>query len=342
MWKEKIENQKRKLEIIDSIKPIFLYFLLSGVFPYKIEQCELKFSKLGMFLATLNLCIMLFGYYHLFIGDPFNEVISKIEQIQFATVSISLLILFICQFKVFKTHMDTAFTIGGQIIDTDKMKKKLKILVGCEIFISSFFITALHVGPVLMSAVNYTIVYDRLDNKLYIYFLFFTNNLFLLQCIAINFMFYLKECFYYTNHQIISMVNDMSLITNGKVAGVVNIFNGSVERNAIHKLKRLVKIRQKLFELTMNVNKMWYILLICCSWISLFEILFSAFYAIVFIFDENSFDDDQTNFHNYLVAWMLYHAFSFIFMCCACDQVTQEVRNIYYLNSRGLFEEFAT
>lgn len=145
MWKEKIENQKRRKEIIQILKPIFWYFLISGVFPYRIVDQELKFSKLGLFLMILNLSIMLFGYCHLFIGDPFNEVISKIEQTQFATMSIGLLILFVCQYKVFRNHLYTALRIGEEIIDPVKMKKKLKVLAGMVgVFVSDPIIKYLY------------------------------------------------------------------------------------------------------------------------------------------------------------------------------------------------------
>lgn len=327
MWKEKIENQKRKMEIIKTMKPMFLYFLLSGVFPYKMVGQDLKFSKLGIFQVILNLSIMIFGYLHLFIGDPFNEVISKIEQTQFATVSIALLILFIFQFKIFKKHLKTALVIGAEIIDILKMKQKLRVLFIFEIVISSFLITSLHVSPVLMSAANTPLFYTRLDNKLYIFFLFFTNNFFLLECISINFMFYLKECFLCTNLQIVSMIHEMDTISNDRMVVISRILNGDAERDTMKKLKRLVKIRQKLLELTIDVNGMWFILLLSSSWISLFEIMFSAYYAVVFVFDGKSYDYEQNIFHNYLVAWMLYHALRFIFICFACEQLTKEVRD---------------
>lgn len=105
----------------------------------------------------------------------------------------------------------------------------------------------------------------------------------------------------------------------------LGLFLGDLEKQIMTKLKKLVKTRQKLLELTLDVNAMWYILLICSSWISLFEIMFSAYYAVVFIFDGVIYDYEQDIFHNYLIAWMLYHALRFIFMCFACDQLNQEV-----------------
>lgn len=318
MWKGKVENLKRKKEIIAIIKPMFLYLLLSGVFPYRMDHQELQFSKLGLFFTSVNLSIMLFGYSHLFIGDPFHEIISMIEQTQFATVSITLLLLSVCQFKTFKKHLNTALKIGGEIIDIAEMKKKFKRLVGFEIIISSFLITSLHVSPVLMSAANTPFFYDRLDNKLYIFFLFFTNNFFLLECITINFLFYLKECFHYTNQQMVLMIQDMD-------DDQIMFMSPKLKGDFVEKLKRLVNIRDELLELTLNVNVMWYILLLSSSWVSLFEIMFSAYYAVVFIIAGLDYDYEQNVFHNYLVAWMLYHSLRFIFVCFACDQLTEEV-----------------
>lgn len=315
MWKERCSNVKRRRQIIDLIKPAFNYFLFSGVFPFRMNGAELEFARIGLLPLLVNLSVMLVGYSHLFIGDPFNEVISKIEQTQFATISILLLFVFLFQFRKFRGHFYEALDVGSQVLDVESMRKNFRTVIGFEIVISSFLITSLHVSPILLSATYNSEFYARLDNKLYVFFLYFTNNFFLLECIACNFFFYLQQCFSSIN-------NSMSAISSPSIS----ILQPSSQQSIINKLKRLIRIRQQLLELTIKVNETSHVLLLSSSWISLFEIMFSAYYAVVFVFDRKSYDYEQTIFHNYLIAWMLYHSLRFTFVCFACEQLTQEAQ----------------
>lgn len=339
MWQNVYYKSKKRTllskreEVVTIIKPFFIFLLIFGVYPYNIETKGLKLSKIGIFLHIINTILLFIGYTLLFLGDPFNEFISVYEQLQWSTSAIFAQYFLLINTKKIKRSIDTALTIGSEIIDTNELKKKFRILGVFEGVISLVYLSLWSVGPAMMSYTQDPYFYTDRVNQMYILFYFMVNMEFLVECFYINFFFYLKECFASTNNKILNMVNEIDSI---KKYGVINnvSLNLDQEKNIVFKLRKLIKIRQRLLELALRFNNDSSPLILVCSWISLFEIMFSAYYAVVFVFEEQHYDFDQDIFHNYLIGWMVYVAIKFIFMCYVCDLLTNEVIEIFLMRDR--------
>lgn len=323
--KRKIKQRKRT-EIISIINPFFKFMFVIGLFPYKLENDGLKISKKGVILTIIQLCLSALSMSIMFLNDYFGEFISKYEQIQWMIFAIFSQIFILSQTKNIKETVKEALELGSEVINTDELRKKFKLVVGIEAVYCLAFLSIWSFTFAFISGGQDTEFYADHADLLYMSNLYMIVNEVVAIGFYINFYFYLKECFYCTNNKILEMTNDMSMITNKRITSLSYILNNNREKGIINRLKRLIKTRQDLLELSLRVNENSSFLFLVTGWISLFEMLFSAYYAIVFMFDDGKYGFSQDLYHNYLIISMFDEAFKFIFICFSCDLLTNEVK----------------
>lgn len=310
-------------EIIKYMNPFIIYLRIFGVFPYKIEGYELKYSWWGV-IQTMNLFILvLWGFSFLFLGDPFNEVLSKFEQTQFVSCAMIGLTIFLLQYKRFKRYVEIILIIANEILIPKETIKRLLKLELTQVCFSAVFIAYFHFVPLTVGAIILENWMD-LTNILYVFFFFFTNTFYLVECIFVNFVLAIAECFRYINKEISSMEINIS----EKETNVKHLNNIVDTERLIAKLSRLFKLHSDLSDIVIDLNSMFSVQLLISTWISFFEILFSSYYGILFIVDRESYDPEETIFGMYLIVWGFFHVIRFQMLCSACDAVKKEV--FYY------------
>lgn len=318
-------------QILRHVRPFFTYLRIFGVFPYKLQTNGIKVSWWGA-IQTLNLITFIcWGFSHFFLGDPFNEGLSKFEQAQFVTCAVIGLLRFLCQYKKFKQYVSTALIIGNEILMPSEAISGVVKLHFCEFFVSAAFIAYLHFGPIALSIILLD-VWLNLTNKLYFFFFFFTNTMYLVECIFVNFLYFITVCFRCVNNEIAALAVHKSPVISDRKRS--NILTDNLEtvvslKHIISKLSRLFMIHADLCDLVADLNAMFSVQLIISTWISFFEILFSFYYGVVFLVDRHSYTREETIFAMYLILWGVFHCIRFQMFCAACDAVKKEVSHIY-------------
>ncbi|GLV42486.1 hypothetical protein CBL_03223 [Carabus blaptoides fortunei] len=293
--------------ILRHARPFCMYLRVFGVFPYKLQPNGIEVSCWGA-IQTVNLIIFTcWGISHFFQGDPFDEPLSKFEQAQFVTCALIGLLRFLSQYKKFKKCMSTALIIGNEILVPSETISGVIKLQLCEFFVSTVFIAYLHFAPIALSIILLNI-WLNLTNKLYFFFFFFSNIMYLVECIFVNFLYFITECFRSVNNEIATLaVHKSRVIPDIKHPEMLthNLDTAASMKHIISKLSRLFMIHADLCDLVADLNTMFSI-------------------HVVFLIERNSYTNEQTIFQIYLIIWGVLHCIRFQMFCRACDAVKTE------------------
>lgn len=239
--KERLDSRNKKAEIINSSKAIILYLKLCGVFPYIITEGRLKISRNGLIISIIMLIILTAGLVYVFntlSSSSTVEDLTTFEVVENSCISIFALVIFLIQYPRFKRTVFEALVIGNEILIIRDLTPKIIKLTIFEILVS-FFIFGLNLFPVILTCIYMDLKFWlRPDDMMYICGYFNTNVFFLLECIFVNFTFYLRECFAVINNQFVLLIPEVSNVSNFKMLSAISINAAvSAERETTVKLR---------------------------------------------------------------------------------------------------------
>lgn len=298
-----------------------------GVFPYVLNGGELRYSRVGVVLVVFWVGVLTGGLFLAFRSKDLSKI-ARAEIWQFFLLIYVNFLVFLLKYKRFKDCVSRALTIGNEVLNVKPLRKKIRKLAAFEIIFSLFLVPAcclFTIGEV------YRVVGAKAlqDIRTYgnIYVGVFINIIFLNECVFCNFMFFLRECFQSINQQFLKTIHEVSNVSSMKLLSIVGSSSG-IENGVTQKLRRLVKTRQRLLDLTEDVNSFFYGQLFVSSWLALLELLFNSFYAIAFSVEDlmESGSQKRKDPTNALYAFsIMLHALRFGFICYASEQITEEV-----------------